>query len=727
MVVLGALGLFGLFGACGEDDRPNKRRKPPDKVGGTTAGGEGGESGSSGTSGSGADAGASGSSMGGASGAGGRGTPGGRGGLGGGGGGGSGKGGSAGTGGGVPCGFYDCSRLPHVRPGAPVECVNGVCVIPSGSCEDNYAHCSTNTNVGCEADLRSSNTCGNCTTRCFGTTPVCSDSGMGYTCATGCTEASPDRCGGICVDVDTDVEHCGQCFASCTNRGVEAECEDGECIAVGPCTPPFGDCDDMFGCETEVTTPEHCGACDRNNCGATNATPDCSSASACTNPSCDPGYGNCDRTSLDCESTFGASCFPRYAGTRRIALVPEAVSVGVDGSFALAGDFSYEIDFDASLGVDRKTSLGQGDAYVTRFDANGTYAWTRIVASGYAAESVQGIAIAPDGSPIVVGTFFGTSDLDPGPAVDEHRSNYYRNAFVSKLSPAGTLTWARSLNGEIFPSQVAVDADGAVYVSGFFTGQADFDPGAGEAIETVGSFGEAGFLLKLDASGNYVWSRFLHGASIERLNGVSVAPDGTVWTIGTQNAFGSSSLHGTPVPGDQGIFVAPFEPTGTVRGVFSFGGQASEYRQVGIAAGTNAVHVSGPLTSDDLDPGPGTVLRFSSESSMFHATLDGAGAYRDAHLFPAYNYEYPEVAAGPSGSAIVALRGGGRGELRAYYADGASSWTLDIGEYFSLYRVASSATHFIAAGTENGTADYDPGPGSDAVYGPTPLVTRYVF
>jgi hypothetical protein len=641
---------------------------------------------------------------------------------------GGGKGGFAGTGGSVPCGFYDCARLPHVRAGAPVECVNGVCVIPPGSCEENYAHCSTNTNVGCEADLRSSFTCASCTTRCSGSTPICSDDGTGYRCGTGCTEQSPDRCGGICTDVDDDAENCGECFRSCTNQGVEAACEEGECVAVGPCQLPLGDCDGMFGCETEVVTPENCGACGRNNCGATNATPDCSSASACTNPTCNPGFGNCERTSLDCESQFGAACFPRYAGTRRVAVVPEAAAVGIDGSYALGGLFSYEFDFDASLAVDRKTSAGESDAYVTRFDANGTYAWTRVVASGFNSDQVQSLAMATDGSPVAVGTFYGTADLDPGPAVDERGGPYFTNIFVSKLSPVGTLTWARTLNGEVRPLQVAVDSAGAVYVAGWFYGEVDFDPGDGEAFESPGSYGtEAGFLLKLDASGNYVSSKFLKGPNVARFVGVSVAPDDTAWALGVHSSFGEATIDGTAIVDDQGTVLAPFASTGALRGIYSLGGDANGYAEGRIAAAAGAVHVSSPFTSGDLDPGPGTVSRFTNVPSMVHVTLDSAGAYRDAHLIPSYAYDFPEIAPAAAGGALVGLRGSGLGELRSYYADGASAWTLKIGGYFSLYRLASSSTYFIVAGAEYNAADYDPGPGVDAVYGPTPVVTRYGF
>lgn len=619
----------------------------------------------------------------------------------------------------MPCGFYDCLRLPHVRPDAEgVECQNGVCIIPEDACEPNYTHCSQNFNVGCEAYLGSSPNCGACGRTCFGTTPICSNSDTGFKCGTGCSEPYPDRCGFGCTDLDTDEFNCGACFVDCTGENVEAECQNRVCVATGTCTPGFGDCDGMFGCETEVLTPENCGACGRNNCGAANASPECTSLAGCVTPTCDPGYGNCDRTSLDCESTYGASCFPTYAGTRRIALIPYSASVAPGGSFALGGGWEGEVDFDASLGVDRLTSNYFSDGYVTRYDANGTYSWTRVVVAGSGNETVLALAMTADGSVISAGSFYDTVDLDPGPAVLEHEANGQPAVFVSKLGAAGTLTWARVLEGVNEVGQIATDAAGAVYVAGWFNGPVDLDPGPGEDIhESYGS----GFLLKLDASGNFVWSKLVEGDSDELWFGVSVAPDGSIWGVGRH--YGVATLAGAMLPDTQGIFIAGFEPSGALRRVVSLDDTYNSYfPYFKVSAGTDAVHLSGPYRGSDLDPSSGVVTRYALEQSSFLLHLDGMAAFREAHVIPAY--EYPELVQSPSG-VVVGIRG--TGQLRAYDSGGVSSWSLRLGDNFTLAAVASSTTHFIALGGEYGAADYDPGPGTDVVYGSTLLVTRYAF
>jgi hypothetical protein len=135
------------------------------------------------------------------------------------------------------------------------------------------------------------------------------------------------------------------------------------------------------------------------------------------------------------------------------------------------------------------------------------------------------------------------------------------------------------------------------------------------------------------------------------------------------------------------------------------------------------VHVSGaPYQGSDLDPGTGVVNRYSLEQSAFVVHLDGTGAYREAHVFPAY--DFPELAGTPTG---VLFGQRSTSELRAYTHDGVSSWTMQIGNTFGMYHVASSTTHFIVIGGEYGAADYDPGPGTDVIYGSTQLVTRYAF
>ncbi len=77
-------------------------------------------------------------------------------------------------------------------------------------------------------------------------------------------------CNGACVDLATDVTHCGGCGISCSTRfGTTAACVAGTCRTT--CTGTYGDCDGIAtnGCETNLATSRtNCGSCG-NDCPGT--------------------------------------------------------------------------------------------------------------------------------------------------------------------------------------------------------------------------------------------------------------------------------------------------------------------------------------------------------------------------------------------------------------------------------------------------------------------------
>ena len=80
-------------------------------------------------------------------------------------------------------------------------------------------------------------------------------------------ECAGTVCGTECVDLNTDVNHCGECDAECTGAPLPSAetvaCRDGVCV-VASCPPGFDDCDadPTNGCEVGLTSNvEHCGAC----------------------------------------------------------------------------------------------------------------------------------------------------------------------------------------------------------------------------------------------------------------------------------------------------------------------------------------------------------------------------------------------------------------------------------------------------------------------------------
>jgi hypothetical protein len=511
----------------------------------------------------------------------------------------------------------------------------------------------------------------------------------------------------------------------CEQSGVHAPaiCSNGVCERNGPCEQEWGDCTDEPGCETSLTTPEHCGACGRDDCGAANATPDCSSTSGCVPPTCNAGFGNCDRTSLDCESAFGAACFPRYLGTRRVVWDAASASVDDEGSVYIAGGFYGELDFDTSSGVDLHVPRGYNDAFVTRLDPSGAYAWTRTFGGPGGYVSIAASAVAPDGTVVVSGYFSGTIDADPGAGTDAHTAAIEGSSLVTKLTPDGALVWARDLPGESNITKLALDASGSIYAIGTFWHEIDLDPGPGSSEHRGDAKYPGTFLVKLDADGNFVWDAVIDGTGYREWTGLAVASDGILWTTAFQ--AGSATLLGRSLEYESNLVVASFFVTGGIRTLWSPGPAPDGL--MGDVAATSHVHVVGSmLESMDLDPGPATITRIRSGSGI-GVTLDPAGNYVNARVFPS---EPLGIVSTPDGGSLVSILAESDGqlsfELRAFYPDGTSSWTLPLPTSTS-HSLAASPTHFIVMGHDEVGGDFDPGPATDEVSGPAAFVTLYAF
>ncbi len=101
-------------------------------------------------------------------------------------------------------------------------------------------------------------------------------------------------CGGACVDVENDRDHCGDC-APCALAHVAVQiCRMGRCV-VGGCAPGYVDCDltASNGCEGHFADDvRNCGGCGRR-CLYAHAAGACT-AGTCSLGACDEGYSNCD-------------------------------------------------------------------------------------------------------------------------------------------------------------------------------------------------------------------------------------------------------------------------------------------------------------------------------------------------------------------------------------------------------------------------------------------------
>jgi len=637
----------------------------------------------------------------------------------------------------------DCSHLPNIRTGVMIGCVGGVCSVGPSDCVAGFSHCTSNPNDGCETDLSRPESCGSCTNRCQ-QTESCFLTGSIGRCGTSPCSAGESLCGGICIDTDFDPQNCGGCGVQCNLPHALSSCDRGKCVIDGCDDPAWVDCTDAPGCETQVGSAGACLDCGVAACGVTGTVLTCDIDNSCTRAPCAPGFANCDKASADCEAALGsapAGCFPQYLGTVAL-LTPTGqgtgVALGPDGSLYIGGSFGSIVDFDPGPGTDVRLPQAQnGDAFVTKLNADGSYAWTRTF-SGTMGAAVVSVAAGADGSVVASGNFSGTADLDPGPGTDMHASmsTGIGDAFAVQLSAAGALVWSQvfaSLNGDASGEAVSVSRDASgTYVAGWYIGDVSFGPSVTGRTDL--GF-QAPFIAKLDGGGKVLWAR-PGSVQCQGVMGSVSAAGGRVWAAGAASGTCDfSPAQNMPFSAGD-VTIVSLDPSGGYRSASTLfgapqGGLFGGASVVGLADGS--VTAVGTFQGTvDFDPGPNVVRRAVPAASMtsqagFVLHLSPAGAF--AWATSIIDAQLGAVTAAPDGGVVAAGFLPTSLVIARVAADGSAVWTLGPGTsgQFFVTSAASDAAHFVIAGGAFVASDIDPGPGVEIVPGNSQFVTRYAF
>jgi len=156
-----------------------------------------------------------------------------------------------------------------------------------------------------------------------------------------------------------------------------------------------------------------------------------------------------------------------------------AFSTSVDGNLGMgaviAGNFGVPLGDPgtpmATFGagqLNETTLVGVGgrDAFVARYDTDGVLSWARGGGSAYHDEGYH-LALAPDGSALVVGSFWYEATFDGGGAGPTTLTSPVAGLFVGRYDENGGLVWARGETAVLFEGfGVAVSSRGSGYVSG---------------------------------------------------------------------------------------------------------------------------------------------------------------------------------------------------------------------------------------------------------------------
>jgi hypothetical protein len=314
----------------------------------------------------------------------------------------------------------------------------------------------------------------------------------------------------------------------------------------------------------------------------------------------------------------------------------------------ITGTFSNTVDFDPGPGIYNMTSNSSGhDIFVEKLDSNGNFNWAKHMGGiGYN----QGFSIKVDANYNVytTGYFSGTCDFDPGPGIFNIASagQGSHEIYIQKLDSAGNFIWAKEMEGSYdWGQSLSLDAFGHIYITGYFMGTTDFDPGIGIYILTSNGSQDI-FIEKLDTAGSFIWVRQIGSTDYDQGTGITIDASGNIYTTGyfsdTVDFDPGTSIYNLSSAGSNNIFVLKLDSSGNFSWARQMSGPSANSMASFISLDLSAnIYVTGIFRGTvDFDPGIGIDTLTSSPASkmdIFIFKLNSIGDYVWARRFGSIN------------------------------------------------------------------------------------------
>ena len=188
--------------------------------------------------------------------------------------------------------------------------------------------------------------------------------------------------------------------------------------------------------------------------------------------------------------------------------VANAITTGLDGSIYIAGEARGDLDLDG------QQKQGVDDAFISKFNPDGTKEWTRILGSS-AWEVANALTTGSDGSIYIAGTL----DSDLG-----ELAGSFADAFISKFNADGTKEWTRlvGISSTEEAHALTTGIDGSIYIAGSTEGNNEMKL----PNYPFGSYDV--FISKFNPDGTKEWTRILGSSRDDRGNALTTGLDGSI-------------------------------------------------------------------------------------------------------------------------------------------------------------------------------------------------------
>lgn len=348
-----------------------------------------------------------------------------------------------------------------------------------------------------------------------------------------------------------------------------------------------------------------------------------------------------------------------------------ALTVDKQGNTYYTGNFKDTVDFDPGSGIynlnTSPNALYEGCPFVSKLDASGNFVWAKSFTDtsangGHGA--CYGIVTDDSGNVYTTGQFWGSIDFDPGSGTFVLPFTGSGDCFISKLDKFGNFVWAKKYAN---PSQYVGETGGIIQLDAI-----------GNIYVVVGlyfSFQGDAVLLKLNPSGNLIWSKTFSGNGNNGVTNLLFTNDGHIYLAGLFQTFISLPPFTLTGMGNMDMYFSKLDTSGNFLWVKQIGGH-HDVRGSDIAFDSSLnIYITGTFDdTTDFDPGPGVYDMFTHsgvyKNDVFISKYDSAGNFVWAKSIGGNSYD----------QGII----------------------LDLDSSANIY----SAGHF------RDTVDFDPGPGA---------------
>lgn len=155
------------------------------------------------------------------------------------------------------------------------------------------------------------------------------------------------------------------------------------------------------------------------------------------------------------------------------------------------------------------------------------HSWSHSWGNAQAA-AAPSLALDDHHNVFIAGTFMGTIDFDPGPGMSVFTSSFSgfgSDSYICKYDSNGQFQWVKTWTASIGihkADRIIWDKEGFLYVTGYFTGTCDFDPGPDVYNLTGTGSKDELYVMKLTSDGQLIWAISTQGQGNKYVNAIAV-------------------------------------------------------------------------------------------------------------------------------------------------------------------------------------------------------------